>query len=224
MVHPSTTLAAVVVTHDRLDKLRVTIRSLLTEPVDQVIVVDNASTDGTREWLEDNVEHVILNDRNLYPGAACNQGWAYGLTLEPEHELLHRSDNDIEYLPGWYEHVIDMLGAWPEIALLGILNLHEDRDIDGRAETGIDPVPRVGGNVVMPARLFVDGLRWSEAPWANGQDEDGPMSWAARERGWVARLRRTVANNMAFGRAQDFPDYYRATAKVRGISDWEHSV
>ena len=34
----------------------------------------------------------------------------------------------------------------------------------------------------------------------------------------------TVANNMAFNRALDFPDYYRQTAAIRGIGDWEHST
>lgn len=214
-----------VVTHDRLDYTKRCVRSLqATAPGNLLVVVDNASTDGTREWLVENVEHVILNDDNRFPGAACNQGWDYGLALEPEHGFLHRSDNDIEYLPGWYEHVMETMGDWPEVALLGILNLHEDRRIDARDETGIDTVPRVGGNVVLPSRLFHAGLRWREGKWAPGQDEDGPMSWAAAKHGWVARLRRTVANNIAFCRYDDYPDYYDETARLRGFANARGSV
>ena len=47
-------LVAVVVTHDRLDQLKVTVARLLgAAPGDlaSVLVVDNASTDGTADWL-----------------------------------------------------------------------------------------------------------------------------------------------------------------------------
>lgn len=47
-------LVAVVVTHDRLDKLRVTLGRLLASPprdLAAVLVVDNASSDGTGDWL-----------------------------------------------------------------------------------------------------------------------------------------------------------------------------
>lgn len=45
------TLAAVVVTHSRLEKLRETVLRLLGQPVDHLLVFDNASADGTAEWL-----------------------------------------------------------------------------------------------------------------------------------------------------------------------------
>ena len=45
-------LAAIVVTHNRLEQLQTTLARLLNEDVDRVVVVDNASSDGTRAWLE----------------------------------------------------------------------------------------------------------------------------------------------------------------------------
>ena len=44
-------LVAVVVTHNRLEKLEATLARLLDEPVERIVVVDNASTDGTADWL-----------------------------------------------------------------------------------------------------------------------------------------------------------------------------
>ncbi|MFY0312374.1 glycosyltransferase [Leisingera sp. D0M16] len=47
-------LVAVVVTHNRLDKLKVTLARLLESPGQElaaVVVADNASSDGTAEWL-----------------------------------------------------------------------------------------------------------------------------------------------------------------------------
>lgn len=44
-------LAALVVTYNRCAALQVTVARLLAEPVDRVLVVDNASNDGTADWL-----------------------------------------------------------------------------------------------------------------------------------------------------------------------------
>ena len=47
-------LVAVVVTYNRLDKLKVTLARLLESPAEElamVVVADNASTDGTGAWL-----------------------------------------------------------------------------------------------------------------------------------------------------------------------------
>ena len=116
------------------------------------------------------------------------------------------------------------MDRWPEAALLGILNLHEDRHIDGRDDEGVDAADRVGGNVVLRRRHFDAGLRWHEGPWRVNSDEDGPMSWEAKAHGMVIRLRKTVANNMAFCRYDDYPEYYNETARVRGIANARTSV
>lgn len=66
-------IAAVVVTYNRKGQLRRTVARLLEEGVDHLVVVDNASTDGTREWL------ATLDDPRLHP-IRCrrNQGGAGG--------------------------------------------------------------------------------------------------------------------------------------------------
>jgi rhamnopyranosyl-N-acetylglucosaminyl-diphospho-decaprenol beta-1,3/1,4-galactofuranosyltransferase len=51
MPHSDLTLATVLVTHDRLDHLRITLDRLLAQPVRPVVVVDNASTDGMADRL-----------------------------------------------------------------------------------------------------------------------------------------------------------------------------
>ncbi|WP_265501173.1 glycosyltransferase [Paracoccus beibuensis] len=79
MVLDKPTIAAAVVTHNRLDKLAVTIERLLAEPVAQVVVVDNASTDGTAEWLFSQDDPRLIVHRNT-----ANLGGAGGFSVAME--------------------------------------------------------------------------------------------------------------------------------------------
>lgn len=76
---PTRRLVAVVATHDRLEQLRVTLARLLEVPaalLEAVVVVDNASTDGTRDWL------AMQDDpRLLVYRAAVNGGGAAGFEV-----------------------------------------------------------------------------------------------------------------------------------------------
>ena len=69
-------LVAVVVTHNRLDKLRLTLARLLGEPcadLAAVVVVDNASDDGTGAWLAG-----LIDPRLVVHRSATNTGGAGG--------------------------------------------------------------------------------------------------------------------------------------------------
>ncbi len=73
-------IAALVVTHNRLDKLRVTVGRLLAEDLDHVLVFDNASTDGTSDYLE-----TIEDDRLTHMRSMDNLGGAGGFARGMRH-------------------------------------------------------------------------------------------------------------------------------------------
>jgi rhamnopyranosyl-N-acetylglucosaminyl-diphospho-decaprenol beta-1,3/1,4-galactofuranosyltransferase len=81
-------LAAVVVTHNRLEKLQVTVKRLLEEGVDHVLVFDNASSDGTAEWLAENGDPRLSICRS-----ADNLGGAGGFD-QGMREAVRRFDPD----------------------------------------------------------------------------------------------------------------------------------
>ena len=95
-------IAAVVVTHNRRAQLAQTVERLLEEGVDHLIVVDNASADGTRDWL------AGLGDARLQVIAlADNRGGAGGFAegmrqavaqLDPDWILV--MDDDARPEPG----------------------------------------------------------------------------------------------------------------------------
>lgn len=77
-------IVAVVVTHNRLAQLQQTVERLMTEPIDHVIVVDNASTDGTAEALariEDPRFHLVALDRNLGGAGGFEEGLRQAMAL-----------------------------------------------------------------------------------------------------------------------------------------------
>jgi len=92
-------LAAIVVTHDRLEKLKVTVARLLDSPPAQLahlLVIDNASTDGTGAWLAglgDPRLEIVTLERN----AGGAGGFAAGLArardaLDPDWTVLMDDD------------------------------------------------------------------------------------------------------------------------------------
>lgn len=77
---PRPTLVALVVTFNRLSKLKETIAALLASPeaeLAHLVVVDNASTDGTADWLrgiDDSRLHVITMPTNSGGAGGFNRG------------------------------------------------------------------------------------------------------------------------------------------------------
>lgn len=71
---------------------------LAQEGVDsRLLFIDNASTDGTRQWLQrlgDPRVDVICNDTNIGFAAACNQGIAEARRLGASHVLLINHDTE----------------------------------------------------------------------------------------------------------------------------------
>src|SRR5680860_3395 len=101
-------LLIVLITHERLKYTQRTLRALwkTIELPYYLIVVDNASTDGTPQYLRNLVKRnkadkVILSETNDYPGKATNIGWKEGLKTFPEATHLMRLDNDMWLGKGW---------------------------------------------------------------------------------------------------------------------------
>lgn len=71
------TIAAVIVTHNRLDRLRTGLARTFAEPFDHIIVVNCASTDGTQAYLEtlaDQRLEVMHTETNIGGAGGFNVG------------------------------------------------------------------------------------------------------------------------------------------------------
>ncbi len=105
----------------------------------EVIVVDNASTDGTSEFLRQQEEagrlRLLGNASNQGFARACNQGAAAALG---KHVLF--LNNDTRVTPGWLEAMIEA-GNRPRVGIVGAKLLYTDNRIQHAGIGFIHGVP-----------------------------------------------------------------------------------
>jgi GT2 family glycosyltransferase len=97
-----------------LESLRASIPDGLSH---EIILVDDVSTDGTREWLGGvgDAYRVILNERNLGFGGATNRGAA-----QARGEVLALLNNDLVLGRGWLGPMLAALeGLGPRAGVVG---------------------------------------------------------------------------------------------------------
>jgi hypothetical protein len=175
-----------------------------------LVVVDNASDRETRAWLSENVtadDRLLLLGENRFPGYATNRGWEM---MDHRTTLLHRSDNDFAFLPGWDQEVVRRFEA---NANLGQLGLRTDQ------EEMFAPY-NVGGNNVIRRALWDQGLRYDERPWGEeyppGYTEDSLFTPEVERMGWQwGRAKRPCIVSLS----REDPDdpYYLESWRIRGI-------
>jgi hypothetical protein len=140
-------ISTILLNWNRKHLLRETIESYIRETkVDrELIVIDNGSTDGGRQYLEDLVAkspeiRLIALDENE-GGVGLNRG--IGLA---KGSIVHISGNDQRYLPGWDVAVLEKFETFP---LLGQLSAHGPTPVDGEAwESRPVTQSHVGGVII----------------------------------------------------------------------------
>lgn len=99
-------------TQEMLASLRATLPSALDY---EIILIDDGSTDGTREWLLElgTPCRVLLNERNLGFAASNNRA-----AREASSDLLFFLNNDLVLLPGWFEPMRNLFRKRRHIGLV----------------------------------------------------------------------------------------------------------
>jgi N-acetylglucosaminyl-diphospho-decaprenol L-rhamnosyltransferase len=177
----------------------------------EVVVVDNASVDGTAAWLRDRYPGAALvrNDCNLGFGNAVNAGVA-GARSKPDVVIL--VNNDTELLPGFVEAILAPF-ADPGVGMVAGVLLRGDapdridsagieldrtlRSADMLANapvaalaTARDPVGPCGGAAAYRAAAFAEVEGFDPSFFAYWEDVD--LALRLRLAGWTCRLAPTA--------------------------------
>lgn len=143
-----------ILTHNALDYSKSClehIRRHTAEPY-RIYVLDNASNDGTREWLaglEDPRIQVRLSDENHGVAGGRNRLMCWILPELPGDGFLVFLDNDIDVGEGWTRPYLRLFEERPEAGIAGrsgsLMLVHEDRRQLLRGPTRTSPVDVVSG-------------------------------------------------------------------------------
>jgi len=246
--HVSTpTVSAVIVSYNVVDLVLECIASLRTDGVEQVVVVDNASSDGSVETLrrrEPEVEVVALS-RNLGYGTAANRGVAR--TTAPYVAVMNP---DVVVEPGSTNALVDALDGDPRLAVVGPRVESPGGDLYPSVRTFPDLADAAGHaffHFVWPANPFSRRYRmldWDHAAaadvdWVAGNHflvrrrawdevggfdesffmymEDVDLCWRLRRAGWRTGYEPAARVTHAIGRSTDQTPYRMILAHHRSL-------
>lgn len=234
---PGATVSAVVVNYNARDHLVACVRSLRAEGVDDVVVADNASHDGSREALtaSDPAARVLDTGANLGYGTAANLGAA--LTVG---DMLLICNSDVVLEPGAVKALVEVLDGDRRVAVVGPRVENSDGTIYPSPRTFPDLGVALGHaflGPVAPRNRFTRRYRmldWDhgatvEADWVSGAcllarreawtalhgfdesyfmyAEDVDLCWRARRRGWMVAFEPAACVIHAQGVSTDLHPY-----------------
>lgn len=88
-------ILAFVVTYNRLELLKLTIDSLRKQSlrIDEILVINNDSNDGTKEWLATQTDCIVINQSNVGGAGGFRRGVEYG--FEMGFDWVWMMDDDV---------------------------------------------------------------------------------------------------------------------------------
>jgi GT2 family glycosyltransferase len=159
----------------------------LPDKGDEIIVVDNASTDGTPEYLKGMNVTVISNATNL----GCAKAWNQGIRAS-RGEVVGILSNDIVVTPGWLPALVRFLeqsghGIVSPAMREGPLDYELDRYAAEFTESCRTATrPGLLGACMLVRRAVLDGIGLFDEGFAYGGCEDVDFLWRAQKAGITA--------------------------------------
>ncbi len=131
--------------------------------VDRLVVWDDYSTDGTLDWLRENLDRVPKAEVQLRVGGYRSPVAIMNRYIERfggETDLFAKIDNDIVVPPGWLNDLLRVMDANPKLELLGMeaaftRTRGPDPDPFGHDCHTWEPCSHIGGVGLMRTSAFL---------------------------------------------------------------------
>ena len=150
-------LSIIILTYDHLDDTRrclESLRPIMEQGETEVIVIDNASTDGTPQFIAQHYPEIRLtvNDTNRGVAAARNQGFA-----QARADTLFIIDNDTIVNERAVRGMMQYLQSHPDVGLCAC----RMTDTEGNVQRSFRPFPGLKGKVLslLGLRLAAEKFR-----------------------------------------------------------------
>lgn len=237
-------ISTVLLNWNRADLLRRTLTSYVeTQSVPhELIIVDNASEDRSREVIKDFLHKLpmakaVLLQENI-GGEALNVG-----IRQCRGRIVHLSENDLEYYPGWVETALELFGSFPSLGQLSLFSpVPEDAEVwelhpsvlrHSRGRYLYEAIHNVGTSSLVRRDIFEKGVRVRNISTETGSflfPDDGALSSDIRALGYmVAWSPRYLASNIGHtleeftNRIEYYQDNYRSKYWL-GIEGWKRRI
>ena len=233
------TIDLVFITYNRLDYTKLALASVLADPTEEfsLSIWDNASTDGTVEYLKNHVRDrriadIVFSKDNIGQTAAVNEVWG-----RSKADLVGKLDNDCLVTLGWTRILAK---AHQDIAELGVVACWHFPPEDFNYERAKHKIQTFNGHQIL------------RHPWTSGTgllikretfEKFGPFESSGTTSYWLRMALRGYVNGFYFPliyvehmddprsphsflkSEEDFQRYLPLTARnfgVKSLEEWLH--
>jgi GT2 family glycosyltransferase/tetratricopeptide (TPR) repeat protein/predicted SAM-dependent methyltransferase len=204
----------IILTRNQLDYTKRCVESIerwTLEPY-EIIIVDNGSTDGTLEYLDElaarnSLVRVVKNGENLGFAAGNNRGIA---VAKGDYVLL--MNNDVVVTPGWLERMLACAARDPQIGIVGPTSncvsglqyvdqpLYNTESLTGlerfsqewafKHHREVLPIWRIVGFCMLISRAVIEKIGGLDERFGQGNFEDDDFCIRAAIAGWKCAVAR----------------------------------
>ena len=167
------------------------------------IVIDNASPDKTKKYLETVSQYayanmkVIYNKENLGYVGAINQGIDLALSLPEKPDYILFANNDIEFSEHWLERMVEKIESHPSLGAMGPVSNAvaglQHVQLNDRFGDGLHaPVKYLIGFFMMVKTSVVEEVGKLDDTYGKGFSDDLDYSIRMRLKGYKLGIARNV--------------------------------
>jgi glycosyltransferase involved in cell wall biosynthesis len=201
-------------TYNRLEYSKIALEALKKTGC-EIIVIDNASTDGTQDWLKGQNVWVIYNKENLGVSGAMNQF----LEITKNDEYVGKVDNDTVVPKDWAEKTLDILKS-NDLDIVQpkhyIIKATYPDGWDGFVKTlpkigeGLWKSDFVGGSGIVFRRRCVKGYL-PKTDWVLGGWNDWQKAHPEVKKAFTDKVEIKLLDEKGY---DDYPEYYQKTGRI----------
>jgi len=201
-------VSIIMTTYNRLGYLKDCLKSFKenTNYDHELIVVDDFSDDGTREYLEnyEGIDKLILSKTRSGVSSSRNRG-----ILQSTGDIVGLIDDDNLFIEGWLQKIVEILDNFPEIggvtAYRPLWEIIDDKELLSPLDSHIVKKNNVEAMIIkyLGGALFMKRSAWDKVgPFSHTDPRSGIGRYSDRIRGkkyLLARTRYPVMESMDIG-------------------------